>query len=159
MRFPLIRIACTVLTACLAVHGTFAQDPPPSPIPSEPQATKPVQPAERTHRRHKTSKKVGPKKVIVHQGGATDAPIQIVPVVPQSKGEAERARSDRLLSATDANLKKLSGRKLTDDQQSLVNQIQQFMEQSRAALDAGDLSRGYYLASKANVLSEEFDKH
>ena len=32
------------------------------------------------------------------------------------------------------------------------------MEQSRAALDAGDLTQGYNLASKANVLSGELNK-
>ena len=96
--------------------------------------------------------------MIVHQGGANEAPTQMAPVAPEEKAEAQRAKSDSLLRATETNLKKLSGRKLNDDEQSLVNQIRQFIQQSHAALDAGDLTQGYNLASKANVLSEELNK-
>jgi hypothetical protein len=83
----------------------------------------------------------------------------MTPVAPEEKAIAEREKSNRLLRATEVNLKKLSARKLTEDEQTLVNQIQQFMGQSHAALNAGDLDQGYNLASKANVLSEEFNKH
>ena len=158
MRFPPIRIACAVLTVFLAVGCTFAQEVSAPRVP-EPHATAPAKPASKTHHRRKTAKRTGPRKVIVHQGGATDAPTQMAPVAPEEKAVAQRAQSDSLLTATEVNLKKLSGRKLTDDEQSLVNQIQQFIAQSRAALDTGDLSQGYNLASKANVLSEEFNKH
>ncbi len=158
MRFPPIRIACAVLTVFLTVYPMFAQDAAPVPDPQS-QVTAPVKPPAKIHRRHKVAKRTGPRKVIVHQGGATDAPTQMAPVAPEEKAEAQRAKSDSLLSATEANLKKLSGRKLTDDEQSLVNQIRQFIVQSRAALDAGDLAQGYNLASKANILSEEFNKH
>ena len=157
MRFPPIRIACAVLTVFLTVHSACAQDatPPPTPVP-QPAAPAKI-PAKPHHR--KIGKRTGPRKVIVHQGGATAAPTQMAPVAAEEKAVAERAQSDRLLKDTEGNLKKLSGRKLTDDEQSLVNQIQQFIGQSRAALDAGDLTQGYNLASKANVLSEEFNRH
>ena len=158
MRYPPIRIACAVLTVFLAVRCTFAQEVSPLQSP-EPRATAPAKPASKTYHRRKTAKRTGPKKVIVHQGGATDAPTQMVPVAPEEKAVAQRSKSDSLLIATEVNLKRLSRRKLTDDEQSLVNQIRQFIAQSRAALDAGDLTQGYNLASKANVLSEEFNKH
>ena len=156
MRFPPIRIACAVLTVFLTVSCISAQEAtPPNP---EPKPAVPKKPSASPHRLSKAKKRTGPRKVVVHQGGATAAPAQMAPVAPEEKAHAERASSDRLLTATEANLKKLSGRKLTDDEQSLVNQIQQFVKQSRAALDAGDLTQGYNLASKANVLSEEFNK-
>ena len=158
MRFPPIRKICAVLAVFLAVQGSFAQSPAPSAT-SQPQLAAPVKSPVKARRGRRLGHRVGPKKVIVHRGGASEAPTEMAPAVSQRKSEAERAKSDRLLSATQANLKKLSGIKLTDDQQSLVNQIQQFMQQSRAALDAGDLTQGYNLASKANVLSEEFNKH
>ena len=70
----------------------------------------------------------------------------------------ERRKAGQLLTATDANLKSLLGRTLTADQQATVAQARLFMGQARAALDAGDLTQGYNLASKANTLSEELVK-
>ena len=92
--------------------------------------------------------------MIVHQGGATDAPTQMVPVAPEEKAVAQRSKSDSLLIATEVNLKRLSSRKLTDDEQSLVNQIRQFIAQSRAALDAGDLTQGKYFVWADQVLAK-----
>ena len=39
-----------------------------------------------------------------------------------------------------------------------MNQVRQFMDQSKAAIDAGDLERARTLAWKAEVLSEELVK-
>ena len=100
-----------------------------------------------------------PQKVVVRQGGTTEAPPQMAPVVPQHQESSERRKSGQLLTATEANLKKLGDKKLSAEQQATVTQIHQFMEQSRTALDAGDVARGYNLASKANVLSEDLNKH
>jgi hypothetical protein len=63
-----------------------------------------------------------------------------------------------MLGTTEANLKKIAGRPLTSDQQNIVNQIRQFMEQSRAAVGDGNLDRARTLAWKAQVLSEELVK-
>ena len=82
----------------------------------------------------------------------------MAPVTPQHQDSSERRKSGQLLTATEANLKSLGDRKLSPEQQATVTQIRQFMDQSRAALDAGDLTQGYNLASKANVLSEELTK-
>jgi hypothetical protein len=40
----------------------------------------------------------------------------------------------------------------------MVSQIKQFMEQSKAAVAAGDLERGHNLALKAHLLSDELVK-
>jgi len=63
-----------------------------------------------------------------------------------------------MLDATEANLKKLAGKQLTPNQQDMVSQTRQFMQQSKAAVEAGDLERARTLAWKAQVLSEELVK-
>jgi hypothetical protein len=63
-----------------------------------------------------------------------------------------------MLGSTEENLKKIAGRQLSSDQQDMVNQIRQFMEQSKAAVEDGDLDRARTLAWKAQVLSEELVK-
>jgi len=60
-----------------------------------------------------------------------------------------------MLSATELNLKKIDETKLTTSQQDMVNQIHQFMDQSKSASAAGDLERARTLAWKAQLLSEE----
>ena len=77
---------------------------------------------------------------------------------PRPQDSADRKKSGDLLTATDANLKSLGSRKLTSEQEATLSQIKQFMEQSRTALDAGDVTQGFNLATKANVLSEELKK-
>jgi hypothetical protein len=52
-------------------------------------------------------------------------------------------------------LKKIAGTQLTANQQDMVNQIHQFMDQSKSAVTAGDLERARTLAWKAQLLSEE----
>jgi hypothetical protein len=63
-----------------------------------------------------------------------------------------------MLAATEANLKKIAGQQLSSNQQDMVNQIRQFMEQSKAAVEAGDLERARTLAWKAQLLSDELVK-
>jgi hypothetical protein len=63
-----------------------------------------------------------------------------------------------MLESTEANLKKIAGRQLRQNQQDMVNQIHQFMDQSKTASDAGDLDRARTLAWKAQLLSEELVK-
>ena len=82
----------------------------------------------------------------------------MAPVATQHQDSEERRKAGQLLTATDNNLKSLLGRMLTAEQQATVAQARQFMGQARAALDAGDLTQGYNLASKANILSEELLK-
>ena len=154
MRDLPFQIFYALLLLSLTLQGVQGQDSvPPAATPTL-QAPHKLPGKARPHRKART----GPRKIVVHQGGISEAPTQMSSVVPTAKGAEERAKSDRLLSATEANLKKLSAQKLTDEQQSQVKQIQQFMEQSRAALNAGDLTQGFNLASKANVLSEEFNR-
>jgi len=70
----------------------------------------------------------------------------------------ERDTANQMLGTTEANLKKVAGRQLTPNEQDMVNQARQFMEQSKAAVAAGDLERARTLAWKAQLLSEELIK-
>jgi len=101
----------------------------------------------------------GPPKVVVKNGGTTDPAVNISPSVTQQQASSQRQNSGQLLAGTDANLKRISGHQLTTSQQDMVKQIQQYMEQAKAAGDAGDLEREHNLALKANLLSEELVKH
>ena len=97
-----------------------------------------------------------PKKTVVRNGGAEEPPVQLTgtdPAKPSTQGAAAQQ-----LAATEGNLKKLSARELNADQQQTLNQIREFMEQSRQATAAGDLERAQNLASKARLLSDELVK-
>jgi len=63
-----------------------------------------------------------------------------------------------MLGTTEANLKKIARRTLSSTQQDMVNQIRQFVEQSKAAVGDGNLERARTLAWKAQLLSEELIK-
>jgi hypothetical protein len=99
-----------------------------------------------------------PEKKIVHDGGTTEPPIQLLGGPGGEQASHQRDTTDQLLGSVENNLKKVAGRQLTSTQQEMVNQIQQFMEQSKAAVAAGDVERGHNLALKAQLLSVELVK-
>jgi hypothetical protein len=49
----------------------------------------------------------------------------------------------------------VSGKQLTPTQQSVLEQINSYIRQSKVASDSGDLSRAHTLAYKAHLLSAE----
>jgi hypothetical protein len=97
-----------------------------------------------------------PKKTVIRNGGANEPPVQLTGTDPAK--QASQATTAQLLAATEENLKKLAGRELNADQQQSLNQIREFVEQSKQATAAGDLERGQNLASKARLLSDELVK-
>lgn len=99
-----------------------------------------------------------PPKIVVRQGGTTEPPIQLAGGQPGEKASQEKATANQMLESTDENLKKLEGRQLSSTEQDMVTQIRQFMEQSKAAVTAGDSDRARNLAWKAQTLSEELIK-
>jgi len=99
-----------------------------------------------------------PKKV-VRNGSTGDPAVQLSPGLSQQQSSAQRRNVSQLLSTADANLKKLSGRQMSSSQKDTVAQIQQYVQQAKAASDAGDMERAHNLAVKARVLSEELLKH
>jgi hypothetical protein len=99
-----------------------------------------------------------PEKKIVHDGGTTEPPIQLVGGPGGAQASQQRDTTDQLLGSVENNLKKVAGRQLNSSQQEMMTQIQQFIEQSRAAVAAGDMERGHNLAMKAHLLSAELVK-
>jgi hypothetical protein len=95
--------------------------------------------------------------VVVRQGGTSEPSIQLAGG-PADQTAHQRDAANQILGSADANLKKIAGHQLSSNQQDMVNQIRQFMGQSKAAIDSGDLERARTLAWKAQVLSEELVK-
>ncbi len=97
-----------------------------------------------------------PKKVVRH-GGSNEPGVQITGGTTAEQSLHQRS-TDQLRLATEENLKKIEGRQLSPSQQEMKNQINQFMEQSKTAVAAGDLDRAHNLATKAHLLSDELVK-
>ena len=97
-------------------------------------------------------------KVVVRNGGAKEGTPEIEPGLSKEQELHNRENTSQLLSTTDANLKKIAGRQLTPAQQSMVEKIHTYMNQSKAASSAGDLNRAHTLAFKAHLLSDEVAK-
>jgi hypothetical protein len=98
-----------------------------------------------------------PPKKVVRNGGSKEPSIELVEGTPVEQAKQQRS-TDQLTSAINENLKKIAGRQLKPSQQDMVNQINQFMDQSKKAVAAGDLDRAHNLAMKARLLSDELVK-
>jgi hypothetical protein len=94
--------------------------------------------------------------VVVRQGGTSEPSIQLAGSKPSD--QAHQRDTDQMRAATEDNLKKIADRQLTPAQQDMVNQIHQFMDQSKTSVQSGDLDRARTLAWKAELLSEELVK-
>jgi len=96
-----------------------------------------------------------PPKIVVRQGGTSEPSIQLAGGAIGDQAAQQRHTASEMLSATELNLKKIDETKLTTSQHEMVNQVHQFMDQSKSAASAGDLERARTLAWKAQLLSEE----
>ena len=94
-------------------------------------------------------------KVVVRNGGVRESGAQISPGVNDQQAQQQRTVTNQLLATTDANIKKMSGRQLTSTQQSMLDQVNTYVRQSKVAADTGDISRAHMLAVKAQLLSNE----
>ena len=94
-------------------------------------------------------------KVVIRNGGAKEDSSQISPGMSDAQAQHQREITNQLLANTDANLKRASGKPLTPAQQSMLDQINTYVRQSKAASDSGDVSRAHTLAFKAHLLSAE----
>jgi hypothetical protein len=97
-----------------------------------------------------------PSKKVVRNGGSSEPSIQLIGGNPAQ--QASQHSTEQLVAATHENLKKIADRPLAPNNQEMVNQIKQFMDQSKTAVAAGDIERGHSLAQKAHLLSEELLK-
>jgi len=99
-----------------------------------------------------------PPKVIIKNGGSEEPIVELKGNASQQQASQQRFTTEQLMAATEENLKKIAGRQLKPSEQETVSQIKQFMDQSKSAVAAGDLSRGHNLANKARLLSDELVK-
>jgi len=99
-----------------------------------------------------------PPKIVVRQGGTSEPPIQLGGGETGGQASAEKATANQMLGTAEENLKKLGGRDLSSTEQETVTQIRQYMDQSKAAVTAGDPERARNLAWKAQTLSEDLLK-
>jgi hypothetical protein len=98
-----------------------------------------------------------PPKKVVRNGGSDEPPVQFSGGTAADQAMHERS-TGQLTSATEENLKKITGLQLNPSQQEMVSQIKQYMEQSKSAAADGDLDRAHNLAMKAHLLSDELVK-
>ena len=103
------------------------------------------------------SKPCPPPKKVVRDGGSSEPTIQLMPGTAAEQASRQRS-TEELKAAIDENLKRIAGRELNPSQQEMVNQIKEFMEQSKTAVASGDPERGHNLAMKARLLSDELVK-
>lgn len=101
------------------------------------------------------AKNCPPPKIVVRQGGAIEPSIQLAGGPATGQASDQKNAAIQMLGTTEENLKKISGRQLSSEQQDTVSQIQQFMQQSKAAAANGDADRARTLAWKAELLSED----
>jgi hypothetical protein len=100
-----------------------------------------------------------PKKIVVREGGASEPDAQIEPDITPEEAARKRQNAVQLLSSTDYELKRLTGRTLDAGQQETVGQIRNYMNGVRAALKEGNVGRANTLAEKAHLLADDLAKH
>jgi hypothetical protein len=157
---------------------TKSETPPPPQAPPTPEATPQPQKAKpeasakkpepkaktatkKRRRKHRVASTPGsaPEKKVVRNGGTADPVVQLAPGMSDEQASRQRQSTTQLLATTDANLKQISTRQLGPGQQDSVSQIRKYMEQAKAAEEAGDVQRAHNLASKALLLSDDLVKH
>lgn len=101
-----------------------------------------------------------PPKIVIREGGSNaNTSAQVTSGAPQDQAarDKQNTTTGELLDQTDKNLRSLT-RQLSDNEQSMVAQIRDFMSGSRQAIKDGDMARAHFLASKAHDLSEDLVK-
>jgi hypothetical protein len=82
-----------------------------------------------------------------------DSQVMIGAQVPQGTAR----NTEQLLQAAENNLRRVN-RTLNGGEQAMMQQVRNYISQSRTATRDGDLERAYNLANKANLLSVELAK-
>ena len=90
-------------------------------------------------------------KVTVDNG---NTPAQPVPPAPSPEITHEQASTEQLLQSTETAINGIK-RQLSQDEQTMLAQIRDFIQQSRKASSENDLTRAHNLALKAHLLSDE----
>jgi hypothetical protein len=148
-------------------QGTPPPEPQPEPSPVQPQPAQPAadktSPAKtKSANPHPNGKKpvetARSRKTTVPSG---DEPVPATGQISPSLSNAEIAHNqtttEQLLQSAEAALSSIK-RQLSEEEQAIVTQVHDYMNQSRQATKANDLTRAYNLALKARLLSDDLAK-
>lgn len=98
-----------------------------------------------------------PPRVVISEGASSHGNAQAANGTPQDSGANYQATTQQLLDGAENNLRNLK-RQLSDNEQSMVSQIRDYIAQSKKATSEGDDVRAHNLAFKARLLSDELVK-
>jgi hypothetical protein len=108
-----------------------------------------------------------PKKTPGHNGTTTahNKPIIVppsdvppkVPPPPSPEALSQQQATEQLLQSTESAIKGIT-RQLSKEDQAILDQIKDFITQSRSAMQGNDFVRARNLAQKAHLLSDELVK-
>jgi hypothetical protein len=104
-----------------------------------------------------TARNSKPKIVVKPDAEPSSTPGQISPSISSSDASQDQNTTDQLLQKTENNLNGIK-RQLSPDELAVVNQIRDYMKQSREATKQNDLARARNLAVKAQLLCDELIK-
>jgi len=124
--------------------------PKPHPAPKKPADEEKPAPTEET-------KNVQPPKVAIQENGTSGGNGQPATGAVNDSSAAGQASTQQLLDKAENNLRNIK-RQLSDNEKSMVAQIQDWITQSKEAIKDGDNPRAHNLALKAQVLSDELVK-
>lgn len=138
---------------------------PPSTLPATVTATPAPPPKPRPRRVHRppaTANGSKPSAAVPAKPGTTPTkpnpdPLAISPDTSGNSSPAQRQSAEQLLASAQNNMNRIN-RTLNDQEQSMRQQVTNYIRQSRLALNDGDVERGYNLALKASQLSNELVK-
>jgi outer membrane biosynthesis protein TonB len=99
---------------------------------------------------------IPPAKVTIQAGGDDQGTGQ-ASGVPGDNGSSVQGTTQQLLDAAENNLRNLK-RQLSSNEQSMVDQVHDYIAQSKKATTDGDNVRAHILALKARLLSDELVK-
>lgn len=93
-----------------------------------------------------------PNRVSINPGGPEPS-TDISPPIGHSEEAHAKQSAAQLLQSTEQNLRSVTAQP-SAEQQNMIEQIRNFMAQSRAAWNSGDTVRAHNLALKAHLLSD-----
>ena len=144
-----------------AAEPAAVEPEPAAPEPSKPSptVTKPKpKPKPRSTTTARKPAPAPPAKVVIDNGVKTGAPNPALkPEISQDDIANRRFSTVQLLESAEYNLQHLK-RALSADEQTMLQHVRSYIEQSRDASKAGDVTMAYNLAVKAHLMSDSLAK-
>jgi len=159
--FPLSKACCFLLLlgvlSCERRQVSVPVPPQPAPEPAAAETAPQSAPPQSTPAAKKPLRSASSSTPAPPAPASTPAP-KLGDVLSSDEHKQLSASIDQSLSRAQASLNRLSGRQLSTDQQSEVDQIQSFMKQAQATRNS-DPSGARSLAERAEVLARDLAAH